>query len=442
MKTIAILLPDSGGGGIYQYVQQLALALSPSVRVHVVVADPFQSTLRPLEGQVEVHTVNEAWVREARQDLDRGGLRHLPDLCQALATAIAGWRKVEELSPDCAEVSDWPLSFVPAVLSRSVPYVVQCHGSMGQIDEHDNYPSGLLQGGVAQMLELQLLSYAHQIQTYSHQNAAFWESALNQRVQVLRPPLKVPPFEASELQTKSGIVLGRLQRWKGPHILAGALERMGEGAPTIDWYGGVKPWNFEEGSADRFLARRYPKVWESTLLHHAPVSRDKAQVLQRGSHFSVVPSTWDVFNFTAVEAMVAGCPTIVSSGAGASELISNGVNGFTFLNANPDSLAGALDQAMSLSASQRQAMGHAGYATVERELCPSLAATQRITQYALAKERFDRETPKRPPQWVYDLIKPPGQALSRPDEMLNKIPLRTIMAHVRQRATARLGLTG
>ena len=60
--------------------------------------------------------------------------------------------------------------------------------------------------------------------------------------------------------------------------------------------------------------------------------------------FNLVPSLWDVFNFTAIEAMASGRPTIVSDGAGASELIEDGANGFVFRSGDANALATAIER--------------------------------------------------------------------------------------------------
>jgi len=52
--------------------------------------------------------------------------------------------------------------------------------------------------------------------------------------------------------------------------------------------------------------------------------------LQRNAKFVIVPSKWDTFNLSAVEAMWAQRVVICSDAAGAATLIEHGKNGFCF----------------------------------------------------------------------------------------------------------------
>ncbi len=64
--------------------------------------------------------------------------------------------------------------------------------------------------------------------------------------------------------------------------------------------------------------------------------------LQAQAAFMVVPSLWDTFNFTCVEAMWSGRPVICSRGAGASELIEDGACLQMGIGAIPDAVLSSL----------------------------------------------------------------------------------------------------
>lgn len=430
MKVV-LISPDSGGGGIYRFYNDLLIGLASLAECQTIIADPFEFVPAADE-------TNDAGMRALPGLL----LRALPRMLRMITVAQAAWDRAARLEPDIIEVCDWPLGFVPAVLAQSMPYVVQCHGSMGQIADHDPQHGQELEEAMPQLIEPPLLQAAHRVMAYSAANADFWRAMTGRPVGMIYPAYALPPEQAlSDTISDKGAVFGRLQRWKGPHILCGALELLGARAPVIEWSGDAKPWDSSDWPADRRLAADYPAIWGTHLRHRPAVSRDTVARGQASALFNVVPSTWDTFNFTAVESMGAARPTIVSSGAGASELIVDGENGFLFENEDPSSLAAAIDRVMTLSDRRRQEIGRAGRETIGRKLDPSTIAEQRLAAYAEAGAAFRDAPPPRPNQWLQDLLCPAYGAAADPGILLDLVPVRAAAGHVRDRILQKLGWT-
>lgn len=57
---------------------------------------------------------------------------------------------------------------------------------------------------------------------------------------------------------------------------------------------------------------------------------------------SVFPSTYEPFGIVALEAMLAGVPTVVSDVGGLNEIVDHGVNGMKSYAGNPNSLADSI----------------------------------------------------------------------------------------------------
>ncbi|MGE3914218.1 MAG: hypothetical protein AB7F78_00855 [Hyphomicrobiaceae bacterium] len=286
--SLAILLPDSGGGGINTFYAPYLLGNKGAFQRSIAIdANPFAHQL----------------------DVDADHLPILPPpLNIYLAVARDAYARALESKADVLETCDWPLSFAPAVLEQRAPYIVQCHGSMGQIAEYDPQEGAGLLEAIVQLIEPQLLQCAHRIQTSTHANQSFWERTTGRSVQLIRPAFALPPLPSDLTVQPIGRAFGRLQRWKGPHILCEALVRLGKHAPQIDWHGGVKPWGSGDWPADRRIATDFPGVFGVSFHHRPAIPRDEVLKLQASALFNVIPSTWDVFNFTAVESMAARVP--------------------------------------------------------------------------------------------------------------------------------------
>ena len=271
-----------------------------------------------------------------------------PRLRRHIAAAWAMWEQADYgANADIVEATDWGLLFVPPALEARRPLIIQCHGSIGQIADHDPVAGEETENLIVRLIERGVLSVASAIQTYSRTNAAFWRAETGQDVAMIRPAWSSPSSPKVHEVDDRGLVVGRLQRWKGSAVLCEALRRLGSSAPSVDWFGRDTVWGERDHYTSEHLARTFPLVWGTKFFHYRQISPVEVARRQARALFNIVPSTWDVFNFTAVEAMASGRPTIVSTGAGASELIEDGVNGFLFAKEDADALAEAIERVVS-----------------------------------------------------------------------------------------------
>src|ERR1700744_3694300 len=96
----------------------------------------------------------------------------------------------------------------------------------------------------------------------------------------------------------------------------------------------------------------FPSVWNKHVAHQKPLHNDQVKALQQKVKFGIIPSTWDMFNFTCLEFLSAGTPVICSDGAGCSDLIEHGKNGFKYPATDTDSLAECLRQMSKMDESE------------------------------------------------------------------------------------------
>ena len=65
----------------------------------------------------------------------------------------------------------------------------------------------------------------------------------------------------------------------------------------------------------------------------------QVQKIYKCADVAVFPSTYEPFGIVALEAMLAGVPTVVSDVGGLNEIIDHGVNGMKSYAGNPNSIA-------------------------------------------------------------------------------------------------------
>jgi glycosyltransferase involved in cell wall biosynthesis len=291
---------------------------------------------------------------------------------------------------------------------------------------------------INRLLEVALLGRADELQTNGQKNAEFWSNLLNRPVQHIWPVWsgssevgQSPPAKPSD---PYGIVAGRIQSYKGPEVLCQAMALLGPSAPEIRWVGKDFPYRRLDQSFSAYLKKAYPQVWEKSVKLIGELSHESTAALQAAAKFAVVPSLWDTFNLTAIEAMGLGKAVICSEGAGAAGLIDHGVNGFRCPAGDAASLAEQIAKVDAMPASQREAIGQRASETVRRELDADRIAALRLERFAglLASPPARRG----PHPWLENFFA--SSAKARPFAFLNEVPLREIVPHAATRIMRRI----
>jgi glycosyltransferase involved in cell wall biosynthesis len=134
------------------------------------------------------------------------------------------------------------------------------------------------------------------------------------------------------------------------------------------------------------LAGRFPAVDGRNFLYHGVLEPGRVPALMAEADFVCVPSLWDVFNLSAVEAMELGRVVLCSRQAGAEMLIEDGVNGFLFEPECPGDLAEKLKRISLLDQEQRRAIGKAAQESIRTKLITEVLLRERIAYYQKVAE--------------------------------------------------------
>ncbi len=442
MKILYVLpeyLPQTGGGIITYYAALLPALVEAGHDVRVlygssVVSAPGGGMARV--GGIETEILDSNIVAKYLPLFARYQIA--PKLQRTLAAAWAMWEQAQKYpTPDVVEATDWGLLFVPWILRKGPALVTTLHGSVGQIAHHDPLDGEQLADALIQLIEVLGLSAIEGVQTLSTNNVRFWEEKLGRKVGLVRPVWHAPdaPGAGAE-RTERGLVVGRVQHWKGPQVLCEALRLLGAKAPDVDWIGRDVPIYRLGGSTAGYLSQAWPDVWGSKI-RHAPAERpEKIHARQRTAGFVVVPSVWDVFNFTCIEAMTAGAPVVCSSSVGASDLIENGVTGYVSSPTSGRSLADNIDALRSLGPRRQREVGHAGAEAIRRALAPDVVLPPRLDAYRTLSRRAHAPAVD---DWLAQACAP-DEATSSLDACLNELPLRKLVNHSLNRVRRKLAL--
>jgi len=327
-------------GGISSHVHDLSMALTRrNVTVHVVTCDfPGAPEYEQVDG-VTVHRFNSkipspsflGWIFSMNQAMAERAIDVIND-------------NDEEI--DVIHAHDWLVSEAAVKVGHafSKPLVSTIHatemGRRGGI--HNDYQRTINE------VERHLINQSSEVICCSNYMADQVSSAFNiqsDRLHVIPNGVnaakfngKVSTMPVKQRYAKNGekIVsfVGRLVHEKGVHVLVGAVPKVLTTMPKVNFVivgeGGMKDylskeaWDF--GVADHVFFAGF--VDEKTLIS-----------IYRASDAAVFPSLYEPFGITALEAMAAKTPVIVTDTGGLAEIVEHEKTGIKVYVDNSDSLA-------------------------------------------------------------------------------------------------------
>jgi glycosyltransferase involved in cell wall biosynthesis len=389
-------------GGIGTYTGSLARLLSSAGHgVVVLYASRGPTPPLPAAGVRVVHLTN------AFDELTRQGRRSFPDLAASVQEAIGFALAVREwlathAAAEGIEVLEVPDHFGMGAVLQDVELpasVVVGHSSSAECAWYD----GLERDSSDRLLdamEFIALATADAVACHSRSYQAELAEWLGRDVLFAPAPMRrldAPPW-SSPAGSGDGVVrmvvLSRLQIAKGAEVVCQALESLGPDAGVeVDWFGKETAAGVARVDSRRYLAAKYPAVWGKSLRWHGPVPPEQVWNVARDADVVLVPSVWETYSCVASEAGALGAPLIISDGAGASYLFSDGDSACVVPSGDPAALAAAMLRMKN--ADLRGRLGRRARDVVTSQLEDGVVLGGRIAVYeqAVARRRLRRAKP-------------------------------------------------
>ena len=133
------------------------------------------------------------------------------------------------------------------------------------------------------------------------------------------------------------LFMGRLVYEKGVQHLISAMPKILEGYHDAKLIIAGKGGMIDELKEHVYTLGFSQKVYFTGYLNSKQVSK-----MYKCADVSVFPSTYEPFGIVALEAMLAGVPTVVSDVGGLNEIVEHGVDGMKSYAGNPNSLADSI----------------------------------------------------------------------------------------------------
>ncbi|MFA6087623.1 glycosyltransferase family 4 protein [Mucilaginibacter sp.] len=436
--NILFILPEyypHSGGGISTYYDQYIRALQPYCnKIKVIVGSGYTHADNAFEHNgISVEYLKPALYQKYLNKFKLYDL--LPDFKRDIAAAWAMWEQARQGDGfDLIECTDFSLGFIPWVVDHAKPVITRLHGSAGQISLHEPGIPADLSASFFQQTEFLLLPKCDQLISHSEANRQFWNNSFNLNKVVKVNAVYTDVYEPLPLSQREsfGLVTARLQRWKGPVELCKAY-RLLKDTPPIKWIG--RDTVYEKGiTTGSYLKQNFSDIWGNHIIYHPPVPRAQLLQLQQKAKFGLVPSTWDMFNFTCVEFMAAGIPAICSDGAGAADLVQHNKNGFKYAGDDIQALANCLETINNLTGQDYNRIAGAALETIKTELSPGNVMPVNLELYQTTISTFKPI----PSNAYFDALYKPSDQNHPISSILNKQSLKKLTKYYADRIRSKL----
>lgn len=380
---------DAAGGGIASYVDTLARALVEKGHRVTVVArgNKHETTVSDGITLVRVPLGNVHWyLHKLRFPLGLPLIVREVEWSFALRQCLG--RLVEKERIDIIEGCESGLLFLRGGTVGVVPRLVRLHGDRYVFAKYSKEPMGLGEH-VLHKVALHSLRSASLLTSPSYFQANEVARDLrwsNDQITVIPNPVsrwmleqaRLPPQVNGDGDSQVVLNTGRIEYRKGTLVLLKAIPAVTRDCPESQFViAGARHTSISDSSLNRALETDGVAKHVS-MLGHVPWS-DLVSWYRKAGIF-VMPSYYETFGISAIEAMAFGLPVVATHAGGLSEVVEDGVTGFLVPPGDSQALAEAIIHLLR-DKSLRKSMGEAGRRRVLDEFTVDRVLAQTLSVY-------------------------------------------------------------
>jgi glycosyltransferase involved in cell wall biosynthesis len=380
---------DKAGGGIASYVAAMSKALlAQGHRVTVLApGQAYQVEIKDGLGIVKVPLGSWHWYL---YKLRAPSLTVLPvrELEWSLALRRGFDRLLENTPIDLVEGGETGMLFISARQQNYPPVVMRLHGAPYTFRKYSRQAISLGEQ-LNHRFELLALRRASSITSPSRFQAQEIAADLDwppERIQAIPNPIapwilqQAPPHKPRDNQQPAPFVLytGRIEYRKGILPLLHSVPYVAKACPEVQYaIAGGYHNSIDAPTLNRVLDQDNIRAYVQ-LLGHIPWTQ-LAEWYRRAAVF-VMPSYYETFGISVIEAMAFGLPVVATRAGGLPEVVEDGVTGILVPPGNTQALAEAII-CLLRSPDLRRRMGQAGRERVLAEFTVEQVTAQTLTLY-------------------------------------------------------------
>lgn len=264
------------------------------------------------------------------------------------------------------------------------PVLISGHGAFFQYKDYNRHKENE-QSKLIEKLEKISFLHADGIISHSPQSRKDILHYTSRPVYIAAIPITLENLSNNKIShTKKSfaLVVGSLQRLKGPEILCKALrdERIKKNDFFVIW-AGTDNYNQTNGRLmSETLTEEYPDIWNNKVIWENTPDDNRLHQLYNDSAFIIIPTVWESYNVISVEAAFHSKPVIITDKTGSSFLFTHEKNALIIPANDEKALTEAMIHLWS-SPEYCRTMGRAAYEEIALPLSPERIISERIKFY-------------------------------------------------------------
>jgi glycosyltransferase involved in cell wall biosynthesis len=389
--------PPAPGGGIGTYVVHISRLLAESGETVHVIGQLWEGAEKKVEekyhGRLIIHRVHfEDWPTSVDRKSgysfisweEKGlfGSRFRPQ-CFSWQASLLAENLVEQEGIDIIEAQEYEAPLYYLQLRRALgfgpkrcpPCVVHLHSPSEFIARHNDWDISLPDILTAKRLEDYSIAASDALlcpSRYLARQVETWHGLQEGSIFVIPYPMGDSlTLERDKNTWEQGTICyaGRLERRKGIIEWTDAAVAVARNYPSAHFeFVGANILGTQEMNGEEFVKRRIPDDLLPRFHFRGQQNRSSLFQFLAGARIAVVPSRWENFPNTCIEAMCSGLPVIASREGGMAEMIEDGRTGWIAQNASSDGLAQALKRALETPPLKIAEMGRCASSDI-RQIC-------------------------------------------------------------------------
>ena len=345
--------PETGWGGIGTYVYNIAHALSERGHtIHIVSlaynSYPTHKEQRVGKGSIHIHRIRP--IRFPTPILNHFFFRSLEIIKFNISIILKIKKLLKSGNLDIIEAPEWRseaflLSFIKP---KGVPLVIKCHSPSVLLNEvYKNAPT--LDSRFVDWIERTTIRNANLVISPSKNLADIVSEKMGIKINdidIIPNPLDTEffspiPISYKEKNELKVLFVGRLDRLKGAHIFVEAIPIISKEMPDTSFILIGRDTNTgpNNSSMRTYLENLIPNNIKERVSFFGNVERDILIDYYRGSDVCVVPSFYENFPNTVMEAMSCGKAVVASNTGGIPEVIEDAISGLLVKTGDAKDLA-------------------------------------------------------------------------------------------------------
>ncbi|ACK72616.1 glycosyl transferase group 1 [Gloeothece citriformis PCC 7424] len=395
-------------GGIGTYVFHLAQLLAEAGETVHVISQLWQGAPLKIEkkcqGKLIIHRVpslekKSLWhdnfgSQKRARELEALLQSPFPPQCFSWQASLLAEELVEQENIDIIESQEYQSPLYYFQLRRALgfgpkkypPCLIHLHSPTEFIALHNQWDINYSFFQTAKRLEAYSIATADALlcpsQFFARQAEARYQLETGS-IKTIPLPLGDSPFLERDQETwNNGTIcyIGRLEERKGILEWLEAAVAIAPKYPNAQFeFIGANCLGSDRINGDEFLKQRIPADLSPRFHFRGQQKRSQLPQFLQQARIAVVPSRWENFPNTCVEAMCSGLPVIASRQGGMVEMIEDNQTGWLVKESGSEGLSEALERALQTPPDQLRAMGDRACVSI-RQLCDN----QKIVEEQIA----------------------------------------------------------